>query len=578
MECPICHDDFTTESGARLPKVFPCGHTLCEACVGQLPVGADHRMLCPSCRTGLLPSEVRTNFRLRDAVANSVSGYVTEAQPPQQHAMMPDGLQALRAPLLTDTTTIAPSAPPPSMQPWQVGPQNMYEQSTDALAAMEVHFPAPIHPDEAAWLQERRRTLREWGWRRERTMHRQPSCLMDQMVSGSGLFPLRLLDDDWFTGRERSMIQQLEHVLEGTGNSHALARDMLAPVVYGIDVRIILDNSGSMQLDMFGNDPPRSSGGYDSAGFNISDSSPSNSWLLEQTLQAAFPAPWFSSISSRAFRPAVGGLSPFGRRWFLARDALRHWKAVYDILGIDPMLYLLNPINGIGSKCSLSSLEAIFARPPQGRTPMTEALYAGLGDHKREAGDPRTNRGNTGDDNLLLLLVITDGEADDMRSFSRVLDEVQNGVHGDVQVCLMGLSLVKSDIEWFEDEECEDTRVRTVEAFEVEQRQIQMKEVVQKEGGYNFLVHTFRVLLTNYFPADYDYEAPLQNFRHRVYITLHGRDRWWGVNNIMYYMVSQLFCSACFIATGGHCAGWCQGHECGKCKKPDLIEGLCGED
>merc|ERR1719401_3137079 len=148
----------------------------------------------------------------------------------------------------------------------------------------------------------------------------------------------------------------------------------------------------------------------------------------------------------------------------------------------------------------------------------------------------------------MLLLVLTDGEADNMFTFNRTLDEIQNGVYGDVQVCLMGLSLVKADIEWFENEECDETRIRTVEAFEVEQRLIQMKEVVKKEGGYNFAMHTYRVLLTNYFPADYDYEAPLQNLRHRLYITIHGRDRWWGLNNGLWRCaVSNLLCTTCFL-------------------------------
>merc|ERR1712032_929103 len=110
---------------------------------------------------------------------------------------------------------------------------------------------------------------------------------------------------------------------------------------------------------------------------------------------------------------------------------------------------------------------------------------------------------------------------------------------------------------------------------------MQLKEVVRQEGAYNFLMHTYRVLVTNYFPADYDYEAPLQNLRHRLYITLHGRDRWWGINSRIYYGVSQLLCSACFLGTGCHCAGWCQGHDCGKCHKPELLEALgemCGEE
>ena len=33
-------------------------------------------------------------------------------------------------------------------------------------------------------------------------MHRRPRCLMDQMISGSGLYPPRLLDDSWFSADE----------------------------------------------------------------------------------------------------------------------------------------------------------------------------------------------------------------------------------------------------------------------------------------------------------------------------------------------------------------------------------------
>merc|ERR1711933_631814 len=99
-------------------------------------------------------------------------------------------------------------------------------------------------------------------------------------------------------------------------------------------------------------------------------------------------------------------------------------------------------------------------------------------------------------------------------------------------------------------------------AYEVEQRQIQLREVVSKEGYYNFDMHTYRVLVTNYFPADYDYEAPLQNLRHRLYITMHGRDRWWGLNNPCWKLLcSQMFCAACFVGTCFHCGGWCQGND-----------------
>jgi len=283
--------------------------------------------------------------------------------------------------------------------------------------------------------------------------------------------------------------------------------------------------------------------------------------LRREKLQHAF----------RTYQSATDGLNPAGTRWFFARDAMRRWMSVFQILGIDPMVYLLNPVAGLGSKVRGSQLERIFSHAPCGTTPMSETLSSALQDHKREIA-AHHNADDHGGDSLLHLLVLTDGEANNMNAFSRCLDEVQNNVHGDVQICIMGLSLVKEDIEWFEDEECEETRIHTVEAYEVEQRQIQMKEVVKREGGYNFLMHTYRVLVTNYFPADYDYEAPLQNIRHRIYITLHGRDRWWSLTLPCYYPVSLIFCSACFLATCGNFAGWCQGNDCGKCKKPDLLK------
>jgi hypothetical protein len=128
-------------------------------------------------------------------------------------------------------------------------------------------------------------------------------------------------------------------------------------------------------------------------------------------------------------------------------------------------------------------------------------------------------------DRPLLVLALTDGEANDAQLFNTTLDQIQDGKYGDVQVLLMGLSLDKEDIEWFEDEECDDTRIRSIEAYEVEQQMIHFRMTDLHENDYNFAMHTFRALVTNYFPADYDYEAPLQTLRHRLYITLHALDR-----------------------------------------------------
>merc|ERR1719221_916606 len=203
---------------------------------------------------------------------------------------------------------------------------------------------------------------------------------------------------------------------------------------------------------------------------------------------------------------------------------------------------------------------------------MTEILQRVLSDFQSEVRrvDPAKS---------LLALILTDGEANDMLSFGVVLDQVQNGVYGDIQVCILGLSLVKADIEWFEMEECDETRIRTVESFEVEQRQIQLKEVVKREGNYNYMMHVYRVLVTNFFPAEYDYEAHLQNLRHRAYITMHGRDRWWSINSMCWDVIcTKGICPACFLATCCHCNGWCQGNDCGKYEKPSCLEGCCGEE
>ena len=84
-------------------------------------------------------------------------------------------------------------------------------------------------------------------------MHRMPSCLMDQMTSGSGLFPIRHIDEqEWLTPEEIAMVTSLEAVLQRTGHGRNLALDMLTPRIYNLNVKIILDNSGSMGLDMMG--------------------------------------------------------------------------------------------------------------------------------------------------------------------------------------------------------------------------------------------------------------------------------------------------------------------------------------
>mmetsp|Transcript_103738 Transcript_103738/g.302781 ORF Transcript_103738/g.302781 Transcript_103738/m.302781 type:complete len:439 (+) Transcript_103738:1-1317(+) len=438
----------------------------------------------------------------------------------------------------------------------------MYGPAEAARARQALHFEAPAGCLPGGDPQQRRATLWDWGRRRERKMHRKPACLMDQMVSGSGYYPPRLLENTWFSSAELAMIQRLQQILQGTGHAVELAHDMLTPMIFDVDVRIVLDNSGSMQLDMFGN--------QSSTVFNRelrpNEHAPAE-YSVQQALAQSIKPGWFSSNGINCRLPSDGP-SPFRQRWWFARDVLRKWRDVYQTLGMDPWVYLLNRHCQLGFKCRASESEYIFSSGPGGSTAMTEALERALADHHSER--PRSP---------MLLLVVTDGEANNMITFNNLLDDIQNRVHGDVQVCLLGLSLVKADIEWFENEECDETRIRTVEPYEVEHQQIQLKEVVKKESGYNFAMHCYRVLLTNFFPADYDYEAPIQNLRHRLYITLHGRDRWYSRQCPLWkLLVTQAACPLCFLATGGHCCGWCQGVECGKWQLPESLEPCCGEE
>merc|ERR1712072_620309 len=153
---------------------------------------------------------------------------------------------------------------------------------------------------------------------------------------------------------------------------------------------------------------------------------------------------------------------------------------------------------------------------PCGGTPMGRTLLRVLQDIR--SSDP-------GGRQTHLILALTDGEANDKDLFNKTLDQIQDGLWGDVQVCLLGLSLEPADIAWFEDEECDDTRIRTIEPWEVEQQQMLWRQVIGSPCDYNFAMHTMRALVTNLFPADYDCEAPLQTLRHRLYITLHAIDR-----------------------------------------------------
>lgn len=588
-ECSICNERWTAAGAPHEPKIFPCGHSCCSTCLsGLIQRSATPGVFdCYMCRQRISVESVKTNFALLDLLQASQQAspmqhtQSPQAPPPQQDMQAPSqgsvrdigpaSHQALLASAIPE-----PSAPPAA--PWEVGAQIAYNGGAPSRAVgrrgapYQTTAPVSLSPppdlgcaptgcgDVSAWMEQRKQVLKDWGCRREAFLHRPPRCLMDQMVSGSGFFPPRLLDDHWFTAEELTMVRQLQSLLSDTGNASFLSKDMMTFRLQDVDVRIILDNSGSMQLNMLG-------GNVDQYGraWGIDQKNFEDLGLLNRTLESELPS------RGRVLQPAPPGISPFHRRWYFARDALKKWMQVFQVLDMVPTVYKLNPLNR-GARCrTVADVDRIFLEAPGGRTPMTEVLQTALYDFSQVR--------QTQPDKTMLTLIITDGEANDMQSFTRTLDEIQNGIHGDVQVCLMGLSLVKEDVEWFENEECDDTRIRTVEAFEVENRQIQLKEVVRIEGAYNFAMHTYRTLLTNFFPADYDYEAHIQNLRHRLYITYHGRDRWWGLNSCIYkYLCSNLVCGTCFLVTCCHCCGWCQGNECGKYECHDCLQGCCGEE
>merc|ERR1719330_1456912 len=142
-----------------------------------------------------------------------------------------------------------------------------------------------------------------------------------------------------------------------------------------------------------------------------------------------------------------------------------------------------------GGDCLLSRFASGNAQANWGGTPTTETLLRALTGSSYSRGRPPSWESRD-PGRRRLILILTDGEANNMESFMQLLDQCQNGVYGDVQICMMGISLEPSDIKWFEEEECDETRIRTIEPFEVEQLQIRMREVVQQEAGYNFDLHS----------------------------------------------------------------------------------------
>ena len=55
-ECPVCQEEFTD------PRVFPCDHSLCLNCIGQIKKG--NQIKCPECNAIHNVRNVRRDFRL----------------------------------------------------------------------------------------------------------------------------------------------------------------------------------------------------------------------------------------------------------------------------------------------------------------------------------------------------------------------------------------------------------------------------------------------------------------------------------------------------------------------------------
>ncbi|KAK3922991.1 Roquin-2 [Frankliniella fusca] len=77
MDCNICFEDFNQES--RIPKVLPCGHTICLQCLLQ-----SDRRECPTCRRAFNspPSLLPTNFVLLRLMESAPDGGVSAVSCP----------------------------------------------------------------------------------------------------------------------------------------------------------------------------------------------------------------------------------------------------------------------------------------------------------------------------------------------------------------------------------------------------------------------------------------------------------------------------------------------------------------
>jgi len=370
-------------------------------------------------------------------------------------------------------------------------PPYMQEMKDDSKAVVE------------NFKRERKTRMLEAGKQRENFMHRFPSCLMDQMVSDSHFFPPSLMPGELLEN-ETKKVQQLSNlsILKATQHANHLALDLMSYPIYDVDTVIILDNSASMSNNMFGQAAIQ--GGSFSA-VNLK-----TGFFFPNFTYNPFEFRYRSGFSARdREQDHQQPQDPRQSRWQHAYYTISQWKAVFDILGVKVKIITLNAI-GSRNEFGLDEVDYIFSNYPGGGTPLTEAIAQAVsgvcfsnqssysssaacascyGSTIPSAVGPRNQH--------LQILMITDGEATNMPTFNQILDACQNKVYGDVQICMLGLSLQPKDIEWMENEECEHIRVRTIEAFEVEQFQIKNRLVSYKVSKKNPpLLCTLSKLLT----------------------------------------------------------------------------------
>lgn len=446
--------------------------------------------------------------------------------------------------------------------------------------------------------EERKTRMLQSGKHRERYMHRFPHCLMDQMVSGSHFFPPSLMPGELLPD-EQKKVQQLANlpILQATKHANHLALDLMSYVLYDVETVIILDNSGSMAGNMFGD-----SSYYSYGNINLSTGYCAPNFVYAPTEMRYRTG--FSEYDS----PEAHTLpqDPRQTRWQHAHYTLTQWRSVFRALGVKVKIITLNPV-GMKNEFGLDDLDDIFAYGLGGGTPLTEAIAQAVTGVRMQYGNSaNSNNNNTSSccpygacnptpppppanntmgkkNRHLQILMLTDGEATNMLTFNQILDATQNKQYDDVQICILGLTLQPKDIEWMENEECEHIRVRAIEAFEIEQFQIKNRLVAYKEGNYNYPMHIIRALLTNIYPSEFDFEAPAQTLRHRCYITMHSKDRWWSQKSACYGIPSCLVgifcCTPLYCATCGCGLGYCQGQECGKCRPTECLENFsCSEE